>query len=625
MSYIKIEKDKLVNLEYTLTKEFLRSNRGGAYASSTLAGCNTRKYHGLLVVPLKGDLKHVLLSNMSETIIQHDKSFRLGINKFPGGVYEPHGHRYLREFESDPIPASTYRVGGVILKKEMLLAQNENSLLIRYTLIDANSPTKLRLQPQLAFRSIHSLKRANLNLNVKINEVQNGFKIKLYSDYPYLNMQTSVKNKFVAAPDWLYNVEYEQEQLRGYEYQEDLFVPGYFEIDIKKGQSVVFSASLDEAATASLTKKFDSEILKRIPRDSYENNLLNSAQQFFTINETETYPEAGFHWYGFEFREALISLAGLTLPQGDTKLFEESMQTILKRFYKTKEVIGADIQLLLIRSLQQYADYLQNPTYIWEKYGKEITKLLKSTIEGAYTSLLHENGLLWIPEEYPNRTWMNEVIDGQAVTPRYGYVVEINALWYNAVMFAEALAIGNNDKKTPKLFAPFKDKMAESFRQIFTNSKGRHLSDTIDSRNVTTDTRCNQLFAVGLPYSPLDDKQRKAVLESIEDHLVTERGIRTLSPRNHKYERVACDNEYNRKRTKHQGSAFPWLLGLYTEAKLNIEGPSALFGLSKDIWHLKPSCTNADWAQFQNITVQIRLMNRTMQYPTPQVLQRFAV
>lgn len=581
MSYIKIEKDKLVNLEYTLGKEYLRTNRAGAYASSTLCNCNTRKYHGLLVVPLKDGQKHVLLSNVSETVVQHDKAFRLGINKFPGGVFEPHGHRYLREFGSNPIPSTTYRVGGVVLKKEILLTMNEHTMLIRYTLLEANSPTKLRLQPQLAFRNIHTLNRANMDANFKIGESKNGVKVKMYQEYPFLHMQCSVQSKYVAAPDWLYNIEYQEEQRRGYDYQEDLFIPGYFEVDIKKDQSVIFAAGLDEAATAGLLKKFNSEVEKRIPRDSFENSLLNAASQFFIKKDTELYPEAGFHWYGFEFREALISLAGLTLPQGEVAVFEESMQTILKRFYKAKQTIAADLPLHLIRTIQQYADYVKNPQTVWEKYGKDIVKIVKSISEGFYAMQLHDNGLLWIPENEPTQTWMNEIIDGHAVTPRTGYVVEINALWYNAVMFIDALATLNGDKKTQKFLDGFKNKIAESFCNVFINDRGRHLSDTINSQGVITDTRSNQIYAIALPYSPLDDSKRLLVLESIEDHLLTERGLRTLSPRNHKYERLECDTDYNRSRTKHQGSVIPWLLGLYTEAKLNIHGHTGLYSLVK--------------------------------------------
>lgn len=581
MSYIKIEKEKLVNFEYILNKELLRSNRAGAYASSTVAGCNTRKYHGLLVAPLKDGEKHVLLANVNETVIQHDEAFRLGIYKFPGGVFDPHGHRYLREFYSDPIPGLIYRVGGVLLKKEMLLSQNETQMLLRYTLLEANSPTKLRLQPAAAFRNIHKVQRSSMDANTRVHKTDNGIKIKLYENYPKLFIQSSRKSKFVTAPDWLMNVEYQKEQERGYEYTEDLFTPGYFEIDIKKGQSIVFSASVEKAAPGGLNRKFNSEIKKRIPRDTFENNLLNSAQQFFITQKKETLLSAGFPWYGFKYREALIALAGLSLPQGDTKLFEKTLDTIIKHFFKEKEFEGADIPLLLIRAIQQYADYQNNPKIIHKKYGKDILKIIKSYQNGKYPAQIRENGLLYIPDGQCDKTWMNESINGNAVSPRCGFVVEINALWYNALMFASALAETANDKPTVKYLSGLNGNLAQSFCDVFVNEKGRHLSDFVNAKGMITDSRPNQVFAVALPYSPLSDKKKQLVIESIEDHLLTVRGLRTLSPRNHKYRRLECSNEQSRKETKHQGAVFPWLFGLYAEAKLRLYQKSALYDIEK--------------------------------------------
>ncbi len=244
MSYIKIEKDKLVNLEYALSKELLRSNRAGSYASTTICGCNTGKYHGLLISSLKDDNKHVLLSSVDETVIQMGKEFRLGIHQYKDDVYFPHGHRYLIGFDSEPIPVKTYRVGGVILKKELLLAEDDDGILIKYTVEDAHSPTVLRLQPLLAFRNIHALSKENLKVNNKTIEVQNGIKVKMYDSYPYLYMQTSKNGNFITAPDWNKNVLYEKEKNRGYDFLEDLFTYGFFELKVKKGDEIIFYPQL---------------------------------------------------------------------------------------------------------------------------------------------------------------------------------------------------------------------------------------------------------------------------------------------------------------------------------------------------------------------------------------------
>ena len=241
MAYLKFNKDELVNLEYSLKREVLATNRAGGYMSSTIIGCNTRKYHGLLIVPIEefGGVNHVLLSSLDETIIQHGQEFNLSIHKYPGN-YEPRGHKYIVDFEYEPVFTLIYRVGGVKLKKEMVLVHNEGQVLIRYTLLDAHSDTILRLKPFLAYRNIHALSKANMMANTKYQPLENGIRSKLYNGFPSLNMQINKKNEFIAVPDWYYNIEYTEEQNRGYEYQEDLFVPGHFEFPIKKGESVFF-------------------------------------------------------------------------------------------------------------------------------------------------------------------------------------------------------------------------------------------------------------------------------------------------------------------------------------------------------------------------------------------------
>lgn len=282
MSYISFDRKQLVNLEFSLSRELIRTNRAGAYASRNIVGCHTRKYHGMLVVPQPAldDDNHVLLSNLDETVIQHGSEFNLGIHKYPGGVYYPHGHRYLTHFSTEPIPYNVYQVGGVILKREMLFTTNADRYLIRYTLMDAHSPTKLRFKPFLAFRNVHALSKANINANTRYEHVPNGIRMKLYQGYSYLYMQFSKQAEYTHVPEWNYNIEYQMEMERGYDYQEDLLVPGFFEVDIKKGESIVFCASTSEIAPSAIKRAFDAEISKRIPRDSFENCLLNSTQQF---------------------------------------------------------------------------------------------------------------------------------------------------------------------------------------------------------------------------------------------------------------------------------------------------------------------------------------------------------
>ena len=242
MSYLKFDKTLMTNLEESLPREILRTNRSGAYHCTTIADCNTRKYHGLLVIPVPelDDENHVLLSSLDETVIQHGAEFNLGLHKYQGDNYSPNGHKYIREFECEKVPTTIYRVGGVVLKKEKLFVHHENRILIRYTLLDAHSATTLRLRPFLAFRSVREYTHENSQASREYQVVTNGIKTCMYPGYPELYMQLNKKNEFHFQPDWYRGIEYPKEQERGYDFNEDLYVPGYFEVDIKRVK-VLFS------------------------------------------------------------------------------------------------------------------------------------------------------------------------------------------------------------------------------------------------------------------------------------------------------------------------------------------------------------------------------------------------
>lgn len=282
MSYLKFEKALMTNLQESLPKELLRTNRSGAYSCSTIVDCNTRKYHGLLVVPVPelDDDNHVLLSSLDVTVIQHGAEFNLGLHKYQGNNYNPMGHKYIREFDCDKVPTTLYRVGGVILKKEVVFQHYENRILLRYTLVDGHSATTLRFRPFLAFRSVRQFTHENATASRDYAEVDNGIKTCMYAGYPDLFMQFSKKNNFIFQPDWYRGVEYPKEQERGYASNEDLYVPGYFEMNIKKGETIVFAASTSEIKSRSLKALFDKEVNERAPRDNFFHCLVNAAHQF---------------------------------------------------------------------------------------------------------------------------------------------------------------------------------------------------------------------------------------------------------------------------------------------------------------------------------------------------------
>jgi predicted glycogen debranching enzyme len=331
MSYIHFDKAELINLNYSLDREIIRSNKLGCYTSTTIIGCNTRKYHGLLVAPqpqIDSQL-HVMLSTVHETIIQRGSSFNLGITKYPG-TYSPRGHKYLEDFDSEPIPKLTFRVGGALLQKEIILDSKRDRVMIRYTLLEAHSDTRIRINPFLAFRPNHQLSKANHHVNKKYHHVDSGVKFQLYENYQPIYLQLSKENEFVPAPDWYYDIEYINEKERGYEYHEDLYVPGYFEFEITKDEPVIFSAGLEEARADTRNESFEKEISRRIPRNNFVNCLKNSAGQFITHRNGETHVMAGYPWFGWWGRDTFIALPGLTLTLGDKETFLAVMDTMSK-------------------------------------------------------------------------------------------------------------------------------------------------------------------------------------------------------------------------------------------------------------------------------------------------------
>jgi predicted glycogen debranching enzyme len=584
MGYIKFDKNQLINLEYSLDKEMVRSNRAGSFSCTTILGCNTRKYHGLLFTPqpeLDGEL-HLLLSKVDETISQRDASFNLGVNRFPG-TFSPKGHKYVRDFSADVIPVVTYRVGGVILTKETMFVSRQERVLIKYTLLEAHSPTKLKLKPFLAFRNIHRLSKKNIDLDTRYQPVQNGIKVRMYQGYTDLYMQLSKKGgEYVHVPDWYNDFEYPLEKERGYEYHEDLYNPGFFEIDIKKGESIIFSASTAETRPASLSRMFNLELQKRTPRNSFENCLVNSAEQFFYSHSGKSGVIAGFPWYSQITRYTFISLPGLSRATTDQTICEQILDSLIAdmkgpsfpEVHRGMQASydSADTALWFFCALQGCFSGKKETT-IWKKYGPVMKAILNGYAQAEFSGIrLHDNGLLHIDEQHASLTWMNARVHGQAVTPRYGYVVEVNALWYNAISFAISLAKKTRDKEFTDKWKPLASKISQAFTNTFWLSGQNYLADWVYDGKPETSVRPNQLFAISLPYPVLEESRRKYVLDVIIKELLTPRGLRSLSPKDPKYIGRYEGDENKRDNALHQGTVWPWLLGHFSDAYLNLYG-----------------------------------------------------
>lgn len=583
MSYLKFDKNQLVNLEYSLQREVLRTNRVGSYTSTTLAGCNTRKYHGLLVCPVEepDGGKHVLLSSLDETVVQHGASFNLGIHKYEGDHYEPKGHKYIRDFEVEILPETIYRVGGVVLAKKYLLVEKEQQLLIKYTLEDAHSPTILRFRPFLAFRSIHTLSKANLYANTHYSEIENGIKIRLYDGYPFLHLQFSKVAEFVPAPVWYYGIEYPKEQSRGYDYKEDLFVPGYFEVPIKKGETIMFSASVGECAPASFRQKFTREMKKRIPPDSFIRNLANAAQQFFVRQDGLTHILAGYPWYGPISRQTFIALPGLTIDLDDPETCAKVLDTQLNYlkeglFLKFPQTQGSfsdtiDAPLWFFWAVQQYYRSIKDPAKIWRKYGQSMKSILAAYKKGTdFNIRMLDNGLISGETKNVALTWMDSYVGGKPVVQRGGMPVEVNALWYNALCLALELAEAEDDQEFITEWKELPALVARSFVDLFWSDQRQYLADCINGEIKDWSIRPNMLIVAALEFSPLDREKQKAILSTVKQELLTSRGLRTLSPRDPRYKGICEGSIDQRELIVHQGTAWPWLISFFVEAYLKI-------------------------------------------------------
>ncbi len=603
MSYIKFDKNQIVNLEYSLGKEILRTNRSGSYSSTTLVGCNTRKYHGLLVCPVDelGGERHVLLSSLDVTIVNNDKSFNTGIRKFNGDYYSPKGHKYIDDFETDIIPVRIYRVGGVILKQERLLVHYEEQLLIRFTVLEASESMKLQIRPFLCFRNIHQLTHANLSANTRVDVIPNGVKAKMYEGFPSLHMQFSTATEFIHVPDWYFGVEYPEEQKRGYDYAEDLFTPGFFEVEVNKGDILVFSASTKEEKTSGLRQKFTKTVTGKIPRDSYINCLRNAAQQFIEKRGGKTLIIAGYPWFGAWGRDTFISLPGIALARHGLSLYREVLDTQVIRMKDglfpnmgsddNPAFNSVDAPLWFFWTVQQYIG--KGGSDGWVRYGATAKSILRAYKNGTGFDIhMRENGLIY--SDFPGKalTWMDAVVNGVPVTPRRGYAVEINALWYNAVSFSLEMARASKDKKFIQEFEKLPELINNSFQNIFYDQRASYPADYVnDDEGANMFVRPNMLIAVSLPYSMLDKEEMKQIVDLADKDLVTPRGLRTLSPRNRFYKGSYQGNQEKRDNAYHQGTVWPWLLGPFCEGWLKVYGKQGVQKIRNLIYGLEDVMT----------------------------------
>ncbi len=588
MSYLKFDKNLMINLEQSLPKEMLRTNKSGAYHCTTIVGCNTRKQHGLLVIPIPemDDKAHVLLSSLDETVIQHGAAFNLGLHQYGNGVFSPNGHKYIREFNCESVPSMIFRVGGVILSKEKVFISHENRILIKYTLLEAHSPTTLRFKPFLAFRNANDLVVENTSINKEIRHVDNGIATCLYEGYPELYMQFNKKVEWKTDGHWYNGIEYYKDRDRGLPYKEDLWVPGYFELPIEKGESIIFSASTFECNPKDFEDTYAQELLTRTTRTSFYNCLKNSAKQFYLKNDRGMYIMAGYPWYNVRARDEIMALPGCTLAIDHTDDYFAILDTFLKALFRyidkgekdrtIGEIDLPDIPLWTIWAIQQYRRHA-DINACREKYGEAVMRLVEDVRNGRIRNLyLNDNGLVSSDGQNSPVTWLSASINGRPIIPRTGFILEFNALWYNAIKFLIQLYEEVPGKENYiKELNELADKVKESFLATFMNGYG-YLYDYVNGTYTDLEVRPNLAIAIGLEFSPLDRRQRKTVLDLCTRELLTPKGLRSLSPKSSAYNPTYVGGPIEREYAVHQGPARPWLFGFYADAYFKVFGVSGV-------------------------------------------------
>jgi predicted glycogen debranching enzyme len=574
-------------------KEYLLTNGIGASCSSTIGNCNTRKYHGLFVVqqPQIDDNDHVLVSTLDEQLTYKENIYQIATHKYPNTFY-PEGYRHIADFFGNPVPKWVYQLGDCTLVKEIMMPENENAVLVRYTIEDAADKVQLNISPFLAFRNAHSVKKADLQANKKVQPVSNGIKLHLYQQYSNLYIQTSQKTEFVAAPDWYYNIEYSQEQSRGYDYNEDLFVPGHFTAKLKKGDKLVVYLGLTECNPKALSTRYTTTLKKQPVINTYTDCLAHAAKQFIIKRDDQVKIKAGYPWFGCWGRDTFISLPGLFLTTGRTKEFIDVIKTslsdlnrgLLPNVGNGKNAVynSVDASLWFVWAIQQYAAFTNSQPKIWNEYGKHLTDILEHYSKGTLFNIkMDTDGLVSGGSEGVALTWMDAVVNGKPVTQRTGKAVEINALWYNAVCFCIEAAKQADDHGFVSKWEYLPEQIKQSFVATFWDKERQYLADRVNDGVTDWSIRPNQVFALSMPYSPVPEYLRKPVLDIVKEELLTPKGLRTLSPKDKNYKGICEGDQETRDNAYHQGTVWPWLLGHFVEAYLNEYGSNGLGAIEK--------------------------------------------
>ncbi len=593
---ITIDQTITQDVQSAIQREWLETNGIGGWASSSILGMNTRRYHGLLVAALHPPVgRMVLLSKLDETVKLDGRRFELATNQYPGAV-NPQGFNYLHRFEKEFFPVFEYHVDKAVIRKTIVAVNGENTTLILYEVIKAPGGCSLELQPFVAFRDYHSLMHINDAIR-REGSFENGiFRVRPYDDVPELFISLP-GTRYSPKPDWYRSFEYPVEQYRGLDFQEDLFTYGVFELNLVAGSKfgVIVSTEdpigRDAFQLAREEKNRREWLLESLPvKDGISKRLALAAEQFI-VRRGDDFRTiiAGYHWFNDWGRDTMIALPGITLVTG----WSEDARKILQAFAAhvnqgmlpnrfpdaddDPEYNTVDATLWFFISIYKYLQYSKDENFVRVELMPVLRDIIDWHDRGTHYNIhVDTDGLLYAGEPGVQLTWMDAKIGDWVVTPRQGKAVEINALWYNVLKIYAYFSKRFGQNEESEHFENRADKVRKRFNELFWYKDKGYLYDFIDNDLPNNDIRPNQIFSLSLPYRILPKTRESSVLKIVEEKLLTPMGLRSLEQDHPAYRAVYGGDQYSRDSAYHQGTVWGWLMGPFITALVRVRGAAGI-------------------------------------------------
>jgi predicted glycogen debranching enzyme len=595
---IQFSQEACGNLDGALRREWLETNGLGGFASSTIAGLNTRRYHGLLVAATKPPVgREVLLSKLEETLLIDGQAFDLCCNRYPG-VFHPQGFRYLAHFRLDPFPVFTYEVEGLVIEKTVFMVYGENTTVVQYELKSANRPQppeslRLEIRPLIAFRDYHSTTHANDSLNANVEEAPGLAVVTPYQGLPTLYLGHNAV-ELQKTGDWYRNFEYDVERERGLDFMEDLFSHFVLRFDLLSNTQASIIASIERREVARASQYRQAEIKRRQAavqasplKDEFAQALTAASDQYIVARGEKKTIIAGYHWFSDWGRDTMISLPGLTLPTGRHDVARSILSTFAQhvdqgmlpnRFPdagETPEYNTVDATLWFFEAARAFLAYTGDEKFVRTELYPVFTDIISWHARGTrYGIKVDSSGLLASGEPGVQLTWMDAKVGDWVVTPRRGKPVEIQALWYNALCIMEEFGRRFGDEASQKRYRNMAAMANWAFNRLFWNENEQCLYDVVNGGPPDASIRPNQIFAISLPHSMLSPERARLVVEKVREHLLTPYGLRTLAPSDPQYRGRYSGGPVERDGAYHQGTVWPWLIGPFITACVKVNGAS---------------------------------------------------